>query len=348
MRTRAALTAILGLTLFLGSASWAQETAAPASASAGSPEAPSVDADQFAPVPEGARGPAIPQDKGYLVEEIQDGLYWVTNGIYQAMFLTTGEGVIAVDAPPTLGDSFLAAIEEITEEPVTHVVYSHAHYDHIGAAHLFPDDAQYIAHQATADLLAEVDDPSRPKPTATFEGNHTLTVGSQTLQLDYHGVNHQPGNIFIYAPQQRVLMLVDVVFPGWVPFKYLALSDYVPGYEAAHARALEYDFDTFIGGHLTRLGTRQDVELQQQFVQDLKQAAGQALEMVDFTDIAQETGFENPWLLFEVYYDTVANRCTEMLTPNWVERLGGADVFIASHCWTMVESLHVDYGKPGE
>jgi hypothetical protein len=42
--------------------------------------------------------------------------------------------------------------------------------------------------------------------------------------LDY-GTNHLPGNIFIYAAtKQRVLMLVDIVFPGWVPFPYLAIA----------------------------------------------------------------------------------------------------------------------------
>ena len=56
-----------------------------------------------APVPTTAAGRAIPQDKSYLVEEIGDGLYWVTEGAYQVLFLTTGEGVIAVDAPPTIG-----------------------------------------------------------------------------------------------------------------------------------------------------------------------------------------------------------------------------------------------------
>ncbi len=44
-------------------------------------------------------GPEIDPDKGYSVIEIGDGLYWLTNGMYQVMFLTTGEGVILVDVP---------------------------------------------------------------------------------------------------------------------------------------------------------------------------------------------------------------------------------------------------------
>ena len=50
-------------------------------------------------LPEAAKGPAIPP-KGYLVEEIRDHLYWVTDGSYNTMFLVTDKGVVVVDAPP--------------------------------------------------------------------------------------------------------------------------------------------------------------------------------------------------------------------------------------------------------
>ena len=159
------------------------------------------------------------------------------------------------------------AIADVTDEPVKYVVYSHHHADHVGAAGQFAETATYVGHEATAALLARDNDPNRPVPTVTF-ATPTLTLGDQTLQLDYHGNNHEPGNIFIYAPKQKVLMVVDIVFPGWVPFVDLALAEDVPGFVAAHDQILAYDFDTFIGGHLTRLGTREDVETAKDFVLD--------------------------------------------------------------------------------
>lgn len=63
---------------------------------------------------------------------------------------------------------------------------------------------------------------------------------------------------------------MDVVFPGRVPFAYLAESQNIPGWLEAPARALGYPF---IGGHLTRLGSRDDVAVQQEYVADLKAAA---------------------------------------------------------------------------
>jgi glyoxylase-like metal-dependent hydrolase (beta-lactamase superfamily II) len=308
---------------------------------AGGPTRAATPAD-VAPIPAAGRGPAIPQDKGYLVREIRDGLYWITDGTYQVMFLTTGRGVIAVDAPPNLAQKYLKAIADVTSERVTHVIYSHAHGDHIGAAGIFPKGAKIIAHKETADLLRRAKDRNRPVPTVTFTKSYTLRVGRQVLVLDYKGVNHEPGNIFIYAPRQKVLMLVDVIFPGWIPFMNLALAKDVPGFIAAHRQALAYPFETFIGGHLTRPGTRQDVRTQMEYVGDVRTNAGKALQTVDFMAIAKETGFENSWLLFDRYLSAVAKACADLTVPAWRGRLAGADVWTASHCKTMAESLRID------
>jgi hypothetical protein len=61
-------------------------------------------------------------------------------------------------------------------------------------------------------------------------------------------------------------MLVDIIFPGWIPFPYLAIAKDTAGFIEAHEIALNnYDFDTIVAGHLTRLGTRADVEAQREF-----------------------------------------------------------------------------------
>jgi len=295
-----------------------------------------------ASIPDAARGPEIDFSKGYLVEEIKDGLYWVTDGAYNTMFLTTGQGVIAVDAPPSIGQNYLSAIAEVTEESITHVIYSHTHNDHIGSASIFPDDAVYIAHQDAADTLAQRNDPNRPVPTVTFEDKYTLEVGSQKLELEYNGPMHEPGNIFIYAQQQKVLMAVDLVFPGWTPFKDLAMAHDVPAFLAAPDKILEYDFDVFIGGHLTRLGTVDDVMIQQEYFQDIQKSAAKANQEVSFMEIGQEVGFENPWLVFQIYADTISQQCTDEIVPKWIDRLGGVDLFTYDHCWKVSESQRID------
>ena len=105
---------------------------------------------------------------------------------------------------------------------------------------------------------------------------------------------------------------------------------------------LEYDFDTFIGGHLTRLGTRADVEMARDYVFDVRNNAAAALSEVNFFAIAQETGFENQWLLFDTYLNAVAQNCAEKTVPEWSGKLGGVDIFTFSHCFVAMESLRID------
>src|SRR5437870_4122142 len=107
--------------------------APPASASA----APGCPPPGYAPVLLSALGPALNAD-GCFAGPITDTLYWVTDSFYQAMFLTTRDGVVLVDAPPTIGHNLLRAIDAITSATgmpgtVTHLAHSDPPADHTGA-----------------------------------------------------------------------------------------------------------------------------------------------------------------------------------------------------------------------
>ena len=100
---------------------------------------------------------------------------------------------------------------ERTSKPITHLVYSHYHADHIGGAKAIGGSPIIIAHAATNQLLQRDNDPNRPPATVTFTDRYRLSVGSQTLELSYREAAHAPGNIYIHAPKQRTLMVVDVI-----------------------------------------------------------------------------------------------------------------------------------------
>lgn len=297
--------------------------------------------EPHAPVPETARGVGIDFEKGYALEEVAEGVYWVTNGSTQVIFLTTGDGVVVVDAPPDIGENYLRAIAEVTDEPVTHVIYSHAHQDHIGSG-VFGDDVTYVAHEATAQLLEQANDANRPLPDITFSDEYVLEVGNQTIEVSYQGNNHEPGNIFIYLPEHRILTVIDVVWVGWVPFSYLGLAEDVPGFYRAYEQILDYDFDIFVGGHVGRYGSREDVETGLAYLNDVRAASLTALQSVDLYAIANEYGFENPWLTLDVYFNALAETCAEIVEPAWVDRLGGADVWTRDNCYAVVQSLRID------
>src|SRR6267378_6865803 len=85
----------------------------------------------YAPIPRSALGPAL-NDRGYFVGRVERNLYWVTDGTYQAAFLTTRDGVVLFDAPASIGGNLRRAIDEMADangvtNRVTHLVYSHHH-----------------------------------------------------------------------------------------------------------------------------------------------------------------------------------------------------------------------------
>jgi mRNA degradation ribonuclease J1/J2 len=106
------------------------------------------------------------------------------------MFLIHENGVVVVDAPPSYAALIPRAIAEVTDKPITHIIYSHSHADHIGGAGGFGGRPIIIAHEETRKLLARDNDPNRPLPTVTFGDTYTLKISGETLELSYHGNGH--------------------------------------------------------------------------------------------------------------------------------------------------------------
>lgn len=299
---------------------------------------------KYLDVPETAKGPPLPAGKAYRVENLGKDLYMVSENAHQSMFMVYDKGVVVVDAPPTYSDYIQEAIRTVTDKPITHIIYSHSHRDHIGGVNAVLKGYQpvIIAQEETAKLLKRDADPARPMPTVTFADKYTLKVGRQTLELSYHGDGHEPGNIFIYAPAQKVLMVVDVIFPGWMPWRRFAVAHDIPGVFEQVDLIRKLPFETIVTGHVARTGTHADVERQWEFYQDLKAAAGKALATTKVGETLNPQDAGNPWAVFDNYIDRVAGQCVNTLTPKWSTQLAAFDVFIWDQCYSMEQSIRLD------
>src|SRR5580765_5159056 len=78
-------------------------------------------------VPESSKGPPIDPAKGYRLQDLGQGLYMVTDNGYQSMFMVYDEGVVVVDAPTSYAQYIPKAIAEVSDKPITHMIYSHSH-----------------------------------------------------------------------------------------------------------------------------------------------------------------------------------------------------------------------------
>jgi hypothetical protein len=111
-------------------------------------------------------------------------------------------------------------------------------------------------------------------------------------------------------------MVVDIVYPGWVPFGPLDESVYIPGWFAAHDQILEYDFDFYVGGHLGRAGNRDDVLIAREYIRDYTNCVAAIAESVTsdpsvgLGSIGPTVIGNNPrngWAEFRVYLDLVSD-----------------------------------------
>ena len=268
-------------------------------------------APDYAPVPRSAIGPAL-NEQGYYVGRVERNLYWITDGTYQSAFLTTSDGVVLLDAPPTIGHNIQRAVDEIASangvsNKVTHLIYSHHHADHAGASSLFDRNVTRIGHEETRRLLLRDDDPARPPNEETFQDRRTLEIGGERIDLAWHGANHSPDNIIIHLPDHDTLMLIDIVNPGWAPVYIANLTEDIPGYIEAPANALAYSWKHFIGGHLGRLGTRDDVTLHQQYMADIGESVRTAIDTLDPTPYYVKYG-ENMWAAVKAHLDEIDRR----------------------------------------
>jgi glyoxylase-like metal-dependent hydrolase (beta-lactamase superfamily II) len=96
---------------------------------------------------EAADAPAVPEMKA---QEAAPGCWYVQgqsalgspanqNFISNAGFIVTSAGVVVIDAlgSPALAERLLAEIRKVTPQPVTHVILTHYHADHVYGLQVF-------------------------------------------------------------------------------------------------------------------------------------------------------------------------------------------------------------------
>ena len=300
-----------------------------------------------APIPGSAVGPAV-NEQGDYVGRVEGNLYWVTDGTYQSAFLTTSDGVVLLDAPPTIGHNIQRAVDEIAaatgvSNKVTHLIYSHHHADHAGASSLFGRNITRIGHEQTRKLLMRDDDPARPAPEETFQDRRTLEIGGEHIELAWHGSNHSPDNIFIHLPDHDALMLVDIVNPGWAPVCQSHLSEDLPGCIDAPSTALTYPWKHFIGGHMGRLGTREDVATHRRYMADIADSSRHALDTVDPAPYFASYP-ENPWVAVRGYLDAITAAAAAPVIEKYTGVLAAVDVFTTCATFDVIQSIRLDLG----
>jgi len=227
---------------------------------------------------------AAPSEKPplYATTKVEgtDNVYVFRYGNHQSMFVVTSAGVIATDpigyGRPQAVTTYIEEIRKITDKPIKYLIYSHHHFDHIAGGQPFKDaGAKIIAHRRARERLAAIKDPFTPLPDEVVDKKRVIRLGGTEIELTYHGPNHSDSTIAMRLPKERILFVVDLLPVGSVPGR--GMIDFHPlEDEKSIESMLAMDWDRLIPGHPGqpggRLGTKEDVRAQLQFLRDASEA----------------------------------------------------------------------------
>lgn len=160
-----------------------------------------------------AAGQAHAQEKP-IVAELSDGVFHYYAGYYSSLIVVGEDAVLVTDpASAPRAEAMKAAIAELTDNPVTHVVLSHEHYDHAGGTEVF-EGAKVVCHRMCAKVFAL--DRSGQAPASVdieFDDSLEIDIGGTAVQLTHVGPADGAAATLTYLPEAKILVAVDMFGP---------------------------------------------------------------------------------------------------------------------------------------
>lgn len=260
----------------------------------------------------------------YAVQRLTDRTYFIEINLYSVTAFVGDQGVLLIDCGghggPEEAQALVDAVASITPLPITHLVYSHPHTDHVGNS-VFLQQAlpnlEIIASQWAADEIAMFGYPIAA-PTKTVKeryGNFKFEQWKFRMGTPVN-VAHTPADSYIVTPD-RVMHVVDFVHAGRLTFLEASVVQNLDGFVLflRHLAGEEGNYDFLNPGHLNVAYPR-DVSRALDYYRAMYLAwweSVQELPMEDFVDPTQDNAVV--WL--RNYFDAVAEKMFHKLAPDF-------------------------------
>jgi glyoxylase-like metal-dependent hydrolase (beta-lactamase superfamily II) len=254
------------------------------------------------------------------VEKLKDNLYLMKGGGGNSAVFISADGVTVVDTKlPGWGKPLLDKIKTVTDKPVTRIINTHTHFDHVSGNVEFPATVEVIAHENTKTYMDQMNpvygvqtgpqpnlfkqNGGKGMPKRTFKDKMTIGRGAEQIDLYYFGPAHTGGDAYVVFPTLRVMHVGDTMPTRDMPIMDKNNGGTAVRYSATLTKAAAVGgVDTIINGHNATTTTPADLKLYSEFIadfvkfaQDAKKSGKTVDEVVNTWKVpAKYTGYATP------------------------------------------------------
>ncbi|PVH84297.1 exported Zn-dependent hydrolase [Cadophora sp. DSE1049] len=274
----------------------------------------------------------------YFVQRLSERAYFFNGGFYTTTFYVGENGVLLLDAPEGQAKNILAAISEVTSLPVTAIVYSHNHADHIiSAAEVIEASkaagvkhVRIISSTKTAEkmvflkckLPAPTESVAWPKSTFKFE--------NVTVQFDgFERAAHCDDAGTFLLVEEKVVHIPDLMNGDQPPFWRFATAENTVYYRLNITQLGDLDWVHHVGGH-GNVGGKEDIAFIKQYLDDLDAAVAEGMKTVKFGMVEDAKQYNNHAALMVPWLGKLGEHVVGLLRPKY-GKFYGFEFSVPSH-----------------
>jgi glyoxylase-like metal-dependent hydrolase (beta-lactamase superfamily II) len=219
----------------------------------------------------------IPRDLVHIAGDV----YRFQNNAHYSLVTVTNDDVVVVDPINAAAATWLKdKLNDITDKPVTTLIYSHSHADHASGGMIY-EAKTVLAHQNAPEQIDGV------TPTLRVDDTHVLEVGGKTFETTYLGEGHGSDMIAVVVRPENVGFITDVAAPKRLPFRTLPSSS-VDAWIEQVKKVDTLDFEIFAPSH-GNMGVRSDVGDVITYMETLRAEVLAGLKAGESIETLQET-----------------------------------------------------------
>jgi glyoxylase-like metal-dependent hydrolase (beta-lactamase superfamily II) len=243
-----------------------------------------------------------PAPKVIEVDKLKDNLFVLKGGGGNTAAFITSTGVVIVDTKePGWGQPLIDKIKTLTAKPITTIINTHTHFDHVSGNVEFPATVDVVTHENTKQYMQQANpiyglqsgpqedlfkkNDGRGMPKRTFKDTLTIGQGAEQIDIRYFGPAHTGGDAFVIFTAHRVMHVGDTMPNRNLPIMDKNNGGTGVGYAGTIAKAAAAkNVDTIINGHSATVTTPADLRLYSEFIDDFVafvQAAKKSGKTVD-------------------------------------------------------------------